>query len=225
MEEPRFAEGQPQHHLHLARASNSLVYASFYMSHALFEYRSFQLISQQLCQAYLDVTSVLRGLDMSRYIGWLQHHPMSARDYWKAHLSGTRPCFILVLNSTESNLLDRTSPSFIDVSINQPLLLRAFCCQHGVTVANLVQLAWGIALQQCAGLQSVTFGCAQYKIGNVEGDETMLVPLLTNIICRTRSRTPRRSNAIPAITLLKRNLYKSWHETDLAVCHERPLCS
>ncbi|KAL9587952.1 MAG: hypothetical protein Q9203_003236, partial [Teloschistes exilis] len=184
MEEPRFTAGQPQHHVHLTRASESVVYATFYMSHALFDYRSFRLIGQQLCEAYADLASIRRGLDISSYISWVQRHSVAVMDYWKAYLSGTRPCFTSIANPAESRLLERTLPAFIDVSIDQPHRLLPFCRQYGVTLANVVQVAWGIVLRQCNGLESVTFGCAQSQIGNVEGDVTMLGPLLTNVICR-----------------------------------------
>lgn len=181
---PKFVAGQPEHHVHITRAPNSAVYVSFYMSHALFDHRSFGVIGQQLCQAYADLASIPKGLDISSYISWIQRHPISAKDYWKAHLTGTSPCFITYLSLAESSLLDKPSPPFIDVSIDKPRLLHTFCRQHGVTVANLAQVAWAMVLWQCTGSQLVTFGCAQSQIGNVEGDETMLGPLLTNIICR-----------------------------------------
>lgn len=184
MEEPHFAAAQPPHHVHLTRASDYLVYASFYINHALVDDRSFQLLGQQLRQAYANPTSVPKGLDISRYISWVRSHSVTAKDYWMAHLAGSRPCFISLLSSFESSLLDRGSLPHIDVSIDQPRPIHAFCRQHGVTVANLVQVAWGLLLRQCTGSRSVTFGCGQSQIGNLEDDEMMLGPLLTNMICR-----------------------------------------
>ena len=184
MEEPQFTAAQPPHHLHLTRASSSVVYASFYMNHALIDHRSFHLIGQQLRQAYADSASIPRGHNVSRYIDWVQSQSVAAKEYWKSHLSGTHPCFISVLNSSESCLLDKTSPPYIDVSSDLPLLLHPFCRRHGVTVANLAQVAWGIVLRQCNGSHSVTFGCLQSQSGVVEDAETTLGPLLTNMICR-----------------------------------------
>lgn len=184
MEDLHFAAAQPPHHLHITRASNSVVYASFLMNHVLFDDRSFRLISQQLRQAYGNLGSIRKGLDISRYISWIRDHPDPAKDYWKDHLAGSQPCLIAVLNPFESNLLDKSSPPHIDVSINEPSLLQACCRQHGVTIANIVQVAWGLVLRQCNGSPSVTFGCGQSQIGAVEGDETTLGPLLANMICR-----------------------------------------
>ncbi|KAL8789759.1 MAG: hypothetical protein Q9213_001010 [Squamulea squamosa] len=195
MEEPQFAAAQPPHHMHLTRASSSVVYASFYMNHALFDNRSFRLIGQQLCQAYVDLASISKGLDMSRYISWVLNHPVPAKDYWRAHLSDTQPCFVSILSSYESSLLDKTSPPYIDLSINQPHVLHPFCRRYGLTVANVVQVAWAIVLYQCTGSQSVTFGCGQSQMGAVDGDEKMLGPLLTNMICRF--------NVCPRTTLLE----------------------
>ena len=184
MEEPHFAAAQPPHHVYLTQASDAVVYASFLMNHTLFDDRSFRLIRQQLRQAYSNLANIPKGLDISRYISWVRSHPEPAKDYWKVHLSGTRPCLISVLSSSESDLLDKGSPPHIDVSINQPRLVHPFCRQHGVTVANIMQIAWGLVLRQCNGSQSVTFGCGQSQIGAVEGDEMTLGPLLANMICR-----------------------------------------
>lgn len=116
MEEPQFATAQPPHHLHLTRASTSVVYATFYMNHALIDYRSLLVIRQQLPKAYKDMASIPKGLDISRYISWVRNHSEPTKDYWKAYLTGTRPCLISVLDPTESRLLDKASPPYIDVS-------------------------------------------------------------------------------------------------------------
>ena len=183
-EKPQFARTQPPHHMHLTRASCSVIYVSFYMSHALYDDRSVHLIGQQLRQAYADSASISAGLDIGRYIKWVQTHQGVAKDYWKAHLSGIRPCLISVLNPSESSLLDNPWPPHIDVSINEPLLIHPFCRRYGVTVANLAQVAWAIVLGQCRGLQSVAFALAQSQVEAVEDGERTLGPLLANITCR-----------------------------------------
>nr|POF16687.1 highly reducing polyketide synthase azab [Quercus suber] len=184
MGEPHFAAAQPPHQLHLARASSSVLFAIFYVSHALYDYRSIQLIGEQLRQAYSDLGSVRKGPNLSRYISWVQDHSLKARDYWKSYLSGARSCSIPALDSSESTLLDKTSPPYVDVSINQLSLLQPFCGRHGVTVANLVQVAWGMVVRELTGSRSViTFGCAQSAVGAIEGDETTLGPLLANTTC------------------------------------------
>ena len=52
MGESQFAAAQPPHQLHLARASSSVIYAIFYVSHALYDYRSIQLIGEQIDPAH-----------------------------------------------------------------------------------------------------------------------------------------------------------------------------
>ena len=81
MGESQLAAAQPSHQLHLARASSSVIYAIFYMSHASYDYRSIQLIDKQLRQAYSDLTSIRKGPNLSRYISWVQNYSLKARDY------------------------------------------------------------------------------------------------------------------------------------------------
>lgn len=127
MEEAHFAAAQPPHHVHLTRASDSVVYATFYMSHALFDDRSFRVIGQQLRQAYANSASIPKGCNLSRYISWIRSHPESAKDYWKAHLSDTRPCLISLLNSSESSLLDKARHLILIYQSTNPV-----CCIHSV---------------------------------------------------------------------------------------------
>ncbi|KAL8922238.1 MAG: hypothetical protein Q9208_005317 [Pyrenodesmia sp. 3 TL-2023] len=184
MEEPNFAAAQPPHHVHITRASDSVVHATFYISHALCDDRSFRLIGQQLRQAYVDLNSIPKGRDLSGYISWARNHPVAAKDYWKAHVSGARPCLISLLHPSESTLLDKGLPPFVDVSMDQPGLLNPFCRRNGITVANLVQVGWAIVLRLCHVSRPVLFGCAQSQIGAVEGGEMTLGPLVANIICK-----------------------------------------
>jgi amino acid adenylation domain-containing protein len=174
---PHFAAAQPPHHLHLTRVSPSAVYATLHISHALCDERSMRLIGEKLGQAYTNAASLRQGLDLAGYLAWAQQHKQAAQDYWIAHLSGVKPCLVQVLDSAESNIVEKGS-DVADVPIKNPRRLNSFCRQHGVTVANLLQVSWSFVLRQCTGAQSLSFGYLHSHLGSLEGAESMLGPLL-----------------------------------------------
>lgn len=175
---PPFAAGQPPHHLHLARASPVLVYATLHINHALFDERSMQLVGQQIGQAYTDAASLRRGPSLAGYLAWVAQHKEAARDYWKAQLSGVKPCLVPVLESAESQLLERGS-DICDVPIEDAQRLSAFCRRQGVTVPNLMQVAWSMVLRLCTGSKSLCFGYLHSNVGALEGAEVTMGPLLS----------------------------------------------
>ncbi|KAL8905370.1 MAG: hypothetical protein Q9207_002681 [Kuettlingeria erythrocarpa] len=160
------------------------MYTLFHLNHTLFDDRTIRLIGQQLRRAYTDLGSLPKGRDLSAYLSWVRNRPAAAMDYWTAHLLGIRPCLISLLSSSESSLLERGSPPYIDVPIDQPGRWHSFCRQNGVSVANLAQVAWGTVLRLCHASQPVVFACSQSQTGAVEGGETTLGPLIVNIICK-----------------------------------------
>lgn len=175
---PPFAASQPPHHLHVTRVSSELVYATLHISHALVDERSMQLIGQQIGQAYTDAGSLRRGPSLAGYLAWVERHRETAREYWKAHLSGIKSCLVPVLESTEARLLEK-GLDICDVPVEEARHLTAFCRRQGVTVSNLMQVAWSIVLRLCTGSESLCFGCLHSKMGGIEGGEVTLGPLLS----------------------------------------------
>lgn len=178
---PVFNAAQPSHHLHLTRVSSSTVYATLHINHALFDERSVRLIGTQLVQAYTSATSLQRGHDLAEYLAWNAQHKEVALEYWAAHLSRLKPCLIPKLDFYESKIVEKGS-DLCDVPIKDSRRLNSFCRHYGVTMANLLQVAWGIVLRQCTGAQSLSFGCLHSHLGFLEGADNTLGPLLAMAI-------------------------------------------
>jgi amino acid adenylation domain-containing protein len=177
LEMPQLDKTQPPHHLHLTRVSPGAVYVTLYINHALFDERSMQLVGEQLGLAYTNANGLPKGHNLSEYLAWIAQHKEPSNEYWTTYLSGVKPCLVPVLDSTESEIIGKGS-DLCDVPIRDTNKLTLFCRNHGVTVANLMQVAWGIVLRQCTNSKSLSFGYLHSHLGSLEGAESILGPLL-----------------------------------------------
>lgn len=178
LEAPLFTAAQPPHHLHLTQVSPAVVYATLHINHALFDERSMQIVGEQIGQAYTNTASLRRGRNLSGYLTWIAQHREAAKDYWKAHLSGVKPCLMPVLEPAESKLLERGS-DLCDILIEDAHRVGSFCRSEGVTVPTLMHVAWSMVLRLCTGSKSLCFGYLHSNLGAFDGSEGMLGPLLS----------------------------------------------
>ncbi|KAK8098711.1 uncharacterized protein PG998_011952 [Apiospora kogelbergensis] len=184
---PDFSAAQPPHHLHLTRVSRYIVYATIYISHALIDDRSMGILGQLLRQAYANASALALGPDLGDYVAWDRNHRASARAYWSNYLSGVRPCLLPRSASPKVELGSSTADagsSFHDaIPRRDASAIHAFCARQGITLANLAQVAWGIVLENCTGMESVCFGSILSQQSAVERGEETLGPLLAMVVC------------------------------------------
>ncbi|CAI6339133.1 unnamed protein product [Periconia digitata] len=183
LETPRFPLARPQHHLYLYRCSPTVVYATLHINHALFDERSMQLVGEQLGRAYTDTTNLHIYRNLTKYVTWIAENKHTSNRYWEIYLSGVSPCHIPTLDSEESKLLRRGS-GLCDIPIKDSNHLISFCRDRGVTVANLMQAAWGIVLQRCTGNNSLCFGYLSSNLESLEGSEDTMGPSLSMLFHR-----------------------------------------
>ncbi|KAK8023283.1 Nonribosomal peptide synthetase 12 [Apiospora marii] len=185
---PDFAPAQPPHHLHLTRVSRYVVYATIYINHALMDERSMAALGELLRQAYADASALAPGPDLSEYVAWDRCHRASAREYWTRYLSGVEPCLVPVSAMRVSSKSTKPSSSFHDaIPRRGARSVHDFCKQQGITLANLVQVAWGLVLKACTAADgdssAVCFGSILSQQSAVERGEATLGPLLAMVIC------------------------------------------
>ena len=190
---PDFVPTQPPHHLHLTRVSRAVVYATIYINHALMDERSMAALGQLLRQAYADAASLEPGPDLGEYVAWDRRHRASAREYWTRHLSGVKPCLVPVAATpAATSKTTQTSSSFHDAVPRQDARrVHDFCKQQGITLASLVQVAWGLVLSACTaaeGSSSVCFGSILSQQSAVERGDSTLGPLLAMVVCSLDTR-------------------------------------
>ncbi|KAK6829680.1 non-ribosomal peptide synthetase [Apiospora arundinis] len=186
---PIFAASQPQVHLHLVKVSPRLVYATLYMNHALVDGKSLRLISRKLADAYRDPSCISRGPDASKYMAVVYQRMEAAVDYWTSYIAGLRPCLLPTFQIRDS---DTSTEAYFSIPKRDTTDMQSFCREQGITMANLVQVAWGLVLWQCTGMESSAFGCLQSESSSFDGGSDALSLFVGMLICRfdLTSETP-----------------------------------
>jgi hypothetical protein len=138
-------EATPPHRMSICKTRTGKAWIKLELSHAINDGTSISNILNDLARAYArKLTRADGGPLYSDYIGYI---PSSSRDadlaYWKTYLSGIEPCFFPTLNDGKSSPHE---PGSIDVELGSTQDVQAFCKKNGVTLSNVLQLAWALTL-------------------------------------------------------------------------------
>ncbi|KAG5804023.1 hypothetical protein H9Q71_011395 [Fusarium xylarioides] len=176
---------QPPHRLTILNTSEDTVLCVLEMSHAISDGTSMLILFHDLGQAYegnLDTTNLAVYRD---YVSFLQRGGGSQdAEYWKAYLDGAEPCCLpLLTDGTTASRALRT----LAQDISHAAELQALCTERGLTISNLLQLAWALVLQAYTGLDDVCFG---YLVADrdvpVSGIDEAIGVFISMLVCRVR---------------------------------------
>lgn len=147
---------QPPHRLNIFKGSEGAVLCVLEMSHAIADGSSIPILFRDLSLAYEGALAA-RGLFVYRdYIAHLQRsRGFQNVNYWKGYLAGAENCY---LPSRTGGVVEPKTLRALDWRISHVAELQAFCTERGVTLSNVLQMAWALVLQAYTGLDEVLFG-------------------------------------------------------------------
>jgi hypothetical protein len=139
------SEVTPPHRMSICKTKTGKVWVKLELSHAINDGTSVSNILTDLSRAYArKLTRADPGPLYSDYIAFIF---ASSRDadlaYWKTYLSGIEPCFFPTLNDGKSCPHESGS---IDLELGSTQDVQVFCRKNGVTLSNVLQLAWALTL-------------------------------------------------------------------------------
>ena len=138
--------------------------------HALLDGRAHSLLLEELCRLY-EALRTGRAPELppapafTEYLTWLAAQPVeAARKYWQAALKNfvDSPALPTLTVATEES--DDASPHALQKIVLDAAAkarLQAGAERHGVTLNNLVQAAWALALGRYNAVDEVTFGATR----------------------------------------------------------------
>ena len=182
LEKPEFSASRPPHHLHLVKVSDSAVYTTLFINHALVDGRSLRLIGRKLGEMYASSNIIDRGPDVSKYMAWVYRQRETAEKYWTSRLSGVQPCLIPTMQDGPRRQ-DSNTATYFGTPKRDSRSIQAFCRKQGITLPNLIQVTWGLVLHQCTRLNSSVFGCLQSQHTSFEGGDEALGLFLGMLVC------------------------------------------
>jgi hypothetical protein len=135
----------PPHRMSICQTKTGKVWIKLELSHAINDGTSVSNILTDLARAYArKLSRADAGPLYSDYIAFILS---SSRDadlaYWKTYLSGIEPCFFPILN--DGKAFPRESGS-IEIELGSTQDAQVFCRKNGVTLSNVLQLAWAVTL-------------------------------------------------------------------------------
>ncbi|KAH7329601.1 hypothetical protein B0I35DRAFT_507853 [Stachybotrys elegans] len=176
-------EHEPPHRLTVCKTTSGRVFCLLEMSHAISDGTSMPILFRDLAMAYHGSLPPSNMSAYANYIAHLQAAPnTNSIGHWKEYLSGVEPCYFPTLNdgTTEPRALHA-----IDQNISNAAGLQQFCTDNGVTLSNVLQLAWALVLQAYTGLDDVCFG---YLVSGrdvpVDGIDEAIGVFINMLVCR-----------------------------------------
>lgn len=183
MGSPAYGDGQPQHRLSLCETSTKQVFVQLETNHALMDATSVTIILQNLFQAYREGSGMGIAPSYGEYVLFLQRNPAErSLSYWTERLSGASPCYFPPSPSKKlaPRVLKHVAEDFKNID-----RLHAFRDLHGVTIASIVQLSWGIVLARYTQSSDVVFGClTNGRDAPIPGIDTMVGPMINMTVSR-----------------------------------------
>ena len=174
---------QVSHRLMLARASSTEILMRLDISHALVDGQSAEVILRDFCAAYKADIPPHAIPSYTDFVKYEQHIQVDhAATYWNQYLLGAQPSYLPLKNSQEQLNGFSTIRNKLDFPEG---VLDAFCGTHGVTVANICQVAWGLVLRCFTNSENVCFSyvTAGRQI-DIQGIHDAVGVFLTTLICR-----------------------------------------
>ncbi|PLB49027.1 acetyl-CoA synthetase-like protein [Aspergillus steynii IBT 23096] len=180
---PQYTEEQPQHRFMLCQTARGEVFFQLDHSHCLMDASSLQLLLRDLAQTYKEGLPSEPAPSYGSYVSFLEQAPAEqSLSYWTNRLSGAQPCrFPRTRSSTsQGRLMRHKQARFEDMQ-----LLRSFRDSYGVTLASLLQLAWGVVLARYTGVDDVVFGfLTNGRDAPIPGVERIMGPMINLTVAR-----------------------------------------
>ncbi|KAL4869849.1 hypothetical protein BDV12DRAFT_195858 [Aspergillus spectabilis] len=184
---PKYGLSQPPYQLTLAQSCTGRVFAQVDVNHVLMDASSMDLILNDLMLAYDGSLSDSPAPSYGTYVSFLQQN--SAGDsinYWTKRLENAEPSYLPSAgNNTEKPSLRRVSLELDNIEA-----LQRFRDTHGVTLANIAQLAWAVVLSRYIGSRDITFGyLSNGRDAPIAGIHEMVGPMINLMVTRIHLAT------------------------------------
>lgn len=144
------------HQMYLAQITPNQVMLRLNISHAIVDGRSAGIILRDLCNAFsgeLSPDQSLRHADFALAEDQLVDD--TTEDFWRTYLHGAEETYIAgnnFINKPKTGL--HTLQGKLHIS---PDKTRKFCHDHGITVVNVCQVAWGMVLRAFALKEDISY--------------------------------------------------------------------
>jgi amino acid adenylation domain-containing protein/non-ribosomal peptide synthase protein (TIGR01720 family) len=155
----QYGQNEPAHRLAFCK-TETRIYMKLEISHALIDGSSLPVLLRDLTLAYEGRLSLNEAKPplYRDYVAYVKEQDANASlDYWQQYLGEAEPCHFPVLR--DSQPAEPHDVKVIHITLDvEAQQISSFCRAHGLTPANLFQVAWALVLRAYTGMSRVCFG-------------------------------------------------------------------
>ncbi|RAQ76070.1 nonribosomal peptide synthase [Aspergillus flavus] len=173
------------HAFTICQTISGRVFCKLVGGQAFLDAASVLIILHELSEAYDGQLSPLPGPLYGPAVAWFQslRNADDRMDYWRRQLKATRPCIFPMLRDQDSH----TETLVITEHLASTATLISFCTLHGLTVTNLMQVAWGLTLRYYTESDDVCFGALMSgRDSRIADVDKMIGPFFNVLVCQLR---------------------------------------
>ncbi|PLB52030.1 acetyl-CoA synthetase-like protein [Aspergillus steynii IBT 23096] len=154
----RHVAGSPPCHFSVYQTVENRVYCKLEGTQAFLDSKSISILLKDLTHAYTNTLSSEKG-PLYRSVVEVLASPsnrVSSEAYWKRQIALARPCIFPHLPGANDPEKETLKVSSLALSLDNDLA--RFCADGGYTLNTVLQVAWGMTLQQYTGQSAICFG-------------------------------------------------------------------
>ncbi|XDG05068.1 hypothetical protein ABKA04_004683 [Annulohypoxylon sp. FPYF3050] len=174
---------EPPHDIILCTTTSGQTYARVSFNHALMDASSLQIILCDLVKSYDGHLPHESAQSYGTYVKFLLGGSAAqSMDYWQSRLAGAHPSY---LPPSINSATEQRSLKSVESEINDLAPLQNFRDRYGVTIANVVQLAWAFVVSAYSGSRDVIFGyLTNGRDAPIVGVSEIAGPMINMIVSR-----------------------------------------
>jgi non-ribosomal peptide synthase protein (TIGR01720 family) len=174
---------QPSHWLILRPQPGGEVVCELNIHHMLIDGYTRRLLISDFQKIYDGQLKTDPGVQYRSFISYCQEQDGKAsQEYWNRYLEDVKPC---IFPSLVSVVDQRSTLLSVPLNVDYSDRIQSVCNGLGITVFNLLQVAWGLVLRAYTGSDCVCF--AYLTAGReipLQGAQCIAGPLINLLVCR-----------------------------------------
>lgn len=173
------------HQITICQTPQGKVFMKLELNHAVTDGASTSVILRDISNAYISGLPPAKVPSYKEYIKYISSQPMdSSLSFWSSYLSGARFTEFPAVNP---DIEAGRSLGSIVVEFDRFDELQSIGREVGVTLSNMIVVAWALVLRSCTKSDDVTFGyLASGRDARIDGIDDIVGPLINMLVFRFR---------------------------------------
>ncbi|KAL3595953.1 Nonribosomal peptide synthetase 4 disrupted by TE [Fusarium poae] len=177
--------GQPTlpYQITICETPQCKVFIKLEMNHAVTDGASTLIILRDISSAYTNSLPPTKAPSYKEYIKYISNQSLdSSLIYWKSYLSGARFTEFPTMNSDH---IAARSLGSVTIDFDRFTELHSLGLEFGVTLSNMIMVAWALVLRKYTNSQDVCFGyLASGRDARIDGVADIVGPLINMLVFR-----------------------------------------